>query len=478
MIFRLRRRSAVALLGAALLLASCRSTPLTLPLAEVVPPGTENFALDPIPTPWDADLSDRVAPLGRVWVSDEFDAESWPVLLRIFPRHDLWAAFPGDADTILRPAPLPGGPEEAFELTVRRREQQVEIILRSAGSIGQRWAAETLGQLICRGWNEPARFVRLGTIRDRPGFPLRGNKRPLPFEQRYRANLSWENPGHEHFVPVLSPGGVLDVTEAGLRRAREFLLAGHRQGARRFAIEFDDVGFDLTEETRDLYGSYFFALTAYLRACREMLRQIDPDAVLYWLPQTYWTNAKEFGEFANQVGLAGGVPADLGLVLTGPEVISGEIPAADIARARRRLGLTETKAIIYDNLGREGDFGPLRGRGADLLAEVDGVFGERGEVLHRITRLDYSWNPEAYDPERSLLLACREVVGISAAPYLQRLVLEIDALPPEEAAWLLRQVELRFLSDPGGPVRRDEYLQHLRNWLAKRLNIDPLPKCP
>jgi len=411
-------------------------------------------------------------------VSDEFDAGTWPVLLRIFPRHDLWRALPEDADTILRPAPLPGGPEEAFELTIRRREKQVEIILRSADSAGQGWAMETLGQLICRGWNDNARFVRLGTIRDRPGFPLRGSKRPLPFETRYRANLSWENPGHEHFVPVLSPGGVLDVTEAGLNRAREFFRVGYEQGARRFAIEFDDVGFDLTEETRDRYGSYFFALTAYLRECREMLRIIDPDVVLYWLPQTYWTNAKEFGEFANQVGLAGGAPADLGLVLTGPEVISSGIPAVDIARARRRLGLTETKAVIYDNLGREGDHGPLRGRGADLLAEVDGVFGERGEVLNRITRLDYSWNPEAYDPERSHLLACREVVGVSAAPYLHRLVLEIDELSAEEAVELFRQFELRIFSDFGGPVHRGEYVRHLRAWLTKRLNIDPPQDSP
>ncbi len=466
----------LALAALQLLFASCRSTPGALALEDVVPTGTAHFALDPSPTPWDEELSEFVAVVGCVWVSDDLGPESWGVIHEIFERRELWKPFPEDADTTIRPGPLAGAVAEAFELTITRGERQVEIVLRAADPAGQRWAAETLRQLIC--WKDGVHYVRLGTIRDRPGFPLRGSKRPLAWERRYRANFCWENPGRKYFVPVFSPGGVLDATEAGLKQVRRFFSDGHRRGARRFAIEFDDVGFDLTPESRSRYGSYFFALTAYLNACREMLREIDPEAVLYWLPQTYWTTAPEFELFAHQVGLAGGVPADLGLVLTGPEVISARIPAAEIARARSRFGLTLTKAVIYDNLGREGDHGPLRGRGPDLLAEVDGVFGERGEVLNRITRLDYSWNPAAYDPQRSHLLACREVVGAAAAPYLHRLVLKIDELSPEEAAKIFRQVELRAFAHSGGPVELGEYLRHLRRWLTKRLNIDPPLESP
>ena len=143
--------------------------------------------------------------------------------------------------------------------------------------------------------------------------------------------------------------------------------------------------------------------------------------------------------------------------------------AADIARARRRLGLTETKAVIYDNLGREGDHGPLRGRGADLPAEVDGVFGERGEVLNRITRLDYSWNPNAYDPERSHLLACREVVGAAAAPYLSRLILEADELTPEQAIELLERCRALIDDRRDGPVSAETVVSRIR----KSLKIDP-----
>ncbi len=457
------------------LFVSCRSTPGVLPLEMVVPPGTAHFALDPVPTPLQVDLGSLVAAVGEVAVIDPFGEGAVFVLNEVFPRHELRGeAVPVDTTVLLKV--LKDAPSESFQISITRVEGQLEIVLAGADRAGRRWAVQTLRQLVCE--RDGVHYVRLGTIRDRPGFPLRGNKRPLAWEERYRANLSWENPGHEHFVPVFSPGGVLDATETGRKQVRRFFVDGHRRGARRFAIEFDDVGFDLTPESRELYGSYFFALTAYLNACREMLREIDPEAVLYWLPQTYWTTCEEFGPFARQVGLAGGVPADLGLVLTGPEVISAEIPAEEIARARRMLGLTATKAVIYDNLGREGNHGPLRGRGADLLAEVDSVFGERGEVLNRITRLDYSWNPEAYDPERSHLLACREVVGAAAAPYLHRLVLEIDRMSPEDADEVFRQVVLRTVPRFAGPVHRGEYLRHLRRWLTKRLNIDPPTESP
>jgi len=36
--------------------------------------------------------------------------------------------------------------------------------------------------------------------------------------------------------------------------------------------------------------------------------------------------------------------------------VSDEIDAPGLAEARRAFGLTETKALVYDNLGREGDW--------------------------------------------------------------------------------------------------------------------------
>ncbi len=442
--------------------------------------GTADFALDPIPVPREADLQALVFPVGPVGLTGLRDPFVERVLAEIFDAPDLSPATES-CPTVLRLATLPGAPAEAFEVTILHENDGLEIVLAGADSTGLLWAAETLRQLVCV--KDGIRYVRLGAIRDEPGFALRGNKRPRAFESRYRANLSWENdlrpprPERET-VPVISPGGVLDATPGGLTPVGEFFDRGLAKGARRFAIEFDDVGYDLTPETRDLYGTYPFALAAFLRESRAMLRARDADAVLYWLPQTYRTSSAKLEPLARSLGLAGGLPDDLGLVLTGPEIISETIRATDIARARSAFGLTARKAVIYDNLGREGDHGPLLGRGPDLLAEVDGIFGERGEVLNRITRLDYSWNPVAYDPGRSHLLACREVVGPAAAPALHRLVTHVGELTPGEAAALLTKIE--DLTDPdwNGPVDSGAFLRDIRKWLSEVLIVDSQSQTP
>ncbi|MHC4858817.1 MAG: beta-N-acetylglucosaminidase domain-containing protein [Planctomycetota bacterium] len=429
------RAFALALL---LLAPACRAAPERLPISKAVPPGTEHFALEVIPTPAEAELEDYLIP----------------------------------ADHEMAIPMLGLGPDESFLLEVGYKSGRPVIMMADAEEAGRRFAISALRQLTVV--RDGRTWVRAGSIRDRPGFPYRGSKRPLTWESAYRANFSHQNrtDHRPRFVAVLSPGGVLDATETGVAKAARFFAEEHAKGTRLFAIEFDDVGFGLTDETGERFGSYPAAIVHYLRECREALRRIDRGAVLYWLPQTYWTRDPRLETFARDIGLAGGLPEDLGLVLTGPEVISEEIPAEEIARARRAFGLTRRKALIYDNKGREGDHGPLRGRGADLLAEADAVFGERGEVLNRITRLDYAWNPRAYDPERSHLLACREVVGIAAAPYLHRLILEWPRLGPLARFGLYLEARRRLAPPPHAPVDAEAYLERVWRDLGKPANVD------
>jgi len=452
-----------ALLFGALLLAGCRSVP-TASLENVVPPGTAGFALDPIPTPADATLEPRVALVGEFRVTGGREGE--PALRALARMIDAPATEGARAELTL--GDLPNGPPESFEITVTLTDEGVSITLLGADPAGRHWAAQTLRQLVCE--KDGRRWVRLGRIRDRPAFPFRGNKRPLVWEALYRANFTHEGGddpellavGREHFVAVLSPGGVLDATETGVAAAERFFDEWSGRGCRLFAIEFDDVGFNLDEASRERFGSYGRALSVYLAACRERLRRIDPGATLYWLPQTYWTDDERLPVLARELGEGGGAPPDVGLILTGPEIISDTIDRADIEKAQRAFGLTRKKALVYDNRGREGDHGPLRGRDAALVAQVDAVFGERGEFLNRITRLDWSWNPAAYDPERSLLLACREIVGPAAAPRLKELVLEGPRATGERRRRLYEEV-LRLLDPPArAPVRVEEYVDRVR----------------
>ena len=106
----------------------------------------------------------------------------------------------------------------------------------------------------------------------------------------------------------------------------------------------------------------------------------------------------------------GPLPKDVGLSVCGPEVISWTIPTACLRDYRQLYGL-DGKAQIYDNFGRGGEFFAYRGRDVDLWTEVDCVFGERGTPVTRITVYDFLWNPQAYEPDRSLKLAVRELAG-------------------------------------------------------------------
>ena len=67
-------RVPVALLPA-LLLAACRGVPARVPLADLVPPGTADFALDPVPTPREAVLEDHLLPLADPAVVGEVEGE-------------------------------------------------------------------------------------------------------------------------------------------------------------------------------------------------------------------------------------------------------------------------------------------------------------------------------------------------------------------------------------------------------------------
>jgi hypothetical protein len=437
-------------------LAACAVRPEVLPLEAVVPDGTATFALEVIPRPVEAELEDSVARIGSWEVTGGREGEPALDALGDLARR----GSGGGAVCRVALSGLPGGTPEEYSLSVRRAGDGVRVDLAGADPAGRHWAAQSLRQLVFEA--DGALWIRLGRIRDRPGFPLRGSKRPLPFEAAYRANLDYEarspagRPGgpREHVVAVLSPGGELDATEGGIAAAERFFREWHARGAKRFAIEFDDVRFGMTPATRDRFGWYPNAIGHYLRACRARLREVDPDAVLYWLPQTYFSRHPLFRDLARDVGRSGGLPPGLGLVLTGPEVVSAGITAEEMRRALADFGLAGP-LLLYDNRGREEDHGPLLGRDPGLVEVAEAVFGERGEVLNRITRLDYAWNPGAYEPARSHLLACREIVGPAAARPLSRLVLGSEGLTALEALHLYRAVaralapSSRRPADPG-----------------------------
>ncbi len=364
-----------------------------LPVAESIRPLT----LTVYPTPRRAEYGDVLLPAKGAVVVDDSAA---------------------DFDARLRAAGLDLGwkelPPEGYLLAVTGEAGHAVVLKAARDDAGLRWADQALAQLT---WDGPeGKFIRVCRVLDAPVFPLRGNKRPQAWETRYRANFAWgarddaDVRGRE-MAAVYAPGVPLDATGEGVARALEFFRPWQDRGVRILAVKFDDEVFALSAESALRHGRFAPALVSYLKLVRQGLRRRDSGARLYLLPQTYWWNDPRFEAFSASMRAAGGLDEDVGLVFTGPEVISEKIDAAGLAAARRAFGLTETKALVYDNLGREGDWGPVTGRDPALARYCDGVFGERGTPVNRLTRLDWLWNPEAYDPEVSWRRAILELAG-------------------------------------------------------------------
>lgn len=454
--------AAACLVAAALAVAGCASVPPPGPprAAEALPRG----ALDPdvaalqltvYPTPRQAVYGSFLLPLAghrRVDVG----APDFLEVLDELELTETWRELP----------------HESYVLQIGWHGDRTLVVLAASDEAGARWGEEALEQLTLRRPGAPT-LVRDCLVVDAPGFPLRGSKRPQAWEEAYRANFAWgarEDDGfaRREVVPFYAPGSPLDATAKGVERALAALGPWQARGARRFAVKFDDVGFGLTPRSQLAFGSYARAVVVYLGAIRAALRSVDPAATLYYLPQTYWWNDPRMAAFSTALRGAGGLPHGTGLVLTGPEIISATIDAAGLDAACSAFGATRVKALVYDNLGREGDWGPLTGRDPALVDVADAVFGERGTPVNRLTRLDWSWNPQGYDPERSWRRALLELAGPVAYPALRDACAAFRrGAPPEEIAAAVDAFAVADAGGYAGPLSRSEIVRLLREDLRR-----------
>lgn len=291
------------------------------------------------------------------------------------------------------------------------------VLLAGNTPAGDFWAFTTLRQM-CFPQGD-TRHIREGVILDYPRFTWRGNKRPQTWEWRYKANAAFflDSLGNEERVRFRRAGcwvlhgeplrATDEEMDALLRGARSF----YERGVRHFVIKFDDTGTKMSDPTKAKFGdaNFFEGVHYLLRGMHKRLKALDPGNRVYFMPAPYAHNAMDLADYVEGLLSYGPLPEDIGLHVCGPEVISWRLPTACIRDYRERFGLTKTRAMIYDNLGRGGEYFPYSGREKNLWQEVEFLFPERGSAIYRITVFDYLWNPEAYDPDRALRLAVREL---------------------------------------------------------------------
>ncbi|MDP7286775.1 MAG: glycoside hydrolase family 20 zincin-like fold domain-containing protein [Phycisphaerae bacterium] len=331
------------------------------------------------------------------------------------------------------------GPDAYILLSAAGKGDSPNVVVLGGNSpAGDFWALCTLRQMVFR--KDGVSYIREGQIADFPRFRLRGNKRPRQWEWRYKANYGWffaaQPKGNKSFRaeyfrthgtwvhygnPLRATDEEMDKLVAGYDEVavgekkpkhRTGAAEYYRAGCREFVLKFDDSGSKMSPATAGRFGKsgFFKALHHFLTGMHKRIKRIDPGNRIYFMPRPYYANSFELASYAKALASHGPLPEDMGLSVCGPEVISRKIPTGCLKEFRVLFGL-KLKAQIYDNHGRGGDYFACRGRSAELWKEVDCLFPERGTPVTRITVYDYLWNPGAYDPKRSLLLAVRELAS-------------------------------------------------------------------
>ena len=186
-------------------------------------------------------------------------------------------------------------------------------------------------------------------------------------------------------------------------------------GVRLFAIFYDDIFGGLQHvEDRKSFKSLAGAQAHFTVSVLDKLRRQVPDARLLVCPTEYWGDA----ESNYVVELASGVPVEIPLFWTGPNICSRAINAEGARTVAERLG---RKPVCWDNypvndasMVFDLHVGPVVGRDAGLGTVTWGLLAnpmsmaEAGKIP-LFTIADYLWNSAGYAPERSWKAALQHV---------------------------------------------------------------------
>ncbi|OHB76858.1 MAG: hypothetical protein A2Z34_04280 [Planctomycetes bacterium RBG_16_59_8] len=184
--------------------------------------------------------------------------------------------------------------------------------------------------------------------------------------------------------------------------------------------------------------------------------------------------------------LAAEIPEDVAIVWTGPVVRSRKITAAEIDAWSRAAG--GRKPFLWDNtiyahyqpLFVETFLNPFRNDFPADMAQrmnrgihINGAAGTERIKLSLLTAGDYLWNPERYDPGKSLATAMRIAAGEAAVPLLERFREEalaaIRASKKKGAdAEALAAKAVKTLDDLDGVTSNRNLTEELRTFLSKQ----------
>ncbi|WP_066309448.1 beta-N-acetylglucosaminidase domain-containing protein [Bacillus sp. FJAT-29814] len=240
---------------------------------------------------------------------------------------------------------------------------------------------------------------------------------------------------HVTFTFAISPGNTITYSsDKDLQALIDKAQAMWDVGVRSFALFLDDIDPNLrSPEDRAKFGGDAnppAAAQAYLlnRFNSEFIKKHEGAERLITVPTDYY----QAGTTPYRTRFAALVQPDIVVQWTGIGVVAPTITTAD---ADRIHGIFKHDLLIWDNYPVN-DFdrnrlflAPLTGRDAGLTPE-HGVIGLTANPMNEaeaskiplFTVADYTWNPEAYNPNDSMLRGLKEFAGAKAFEPLKAFV--------------------------------------------------------
>ncbi|MDD5679594.1 MAG: FG-GAP-like repeat-containing protein, partial [Kiritimatiellae bacterium] len=215
-----------------------------------------------------------------------------------------------------------------------------------------------------------------------------------------------------------------------------------------FSLFYDDARFPIHKDDVRDFGSAREADTYFLKRFIEAMKKDYPNFKLIWCPPFYWGPLSDvsriYGESRDEYLKAVGerLPPDVLTIWTGPRVKSGEEKPEYVQWI---TGLIKRPPVFYQNTfgiqhgGRwlPYDTDPIEAwpkwYGADFLNGIALSFHNESLCILNMTRFDYFWNMQAYDPKESVAEAGWKVVGPDLYPKFVEFYKALAAM--DEYGW-------------------------------------------
>ncbi|MBR4051401.1 MAG: beta-N-acetylglucosaminidase domain-containing protein [Clostridia bacterium] len=204
----------------------------------------------------------------------------------------------------------------------------------------------------------------------------------------------------------------------------EALIAKFRNvysiGVRNFGLLLDDIAndFQYADDSQE-YDGIVDAHIVLVNKTYKALKEIDSEISLTVCPTQYFGDAEDY--YISKFG--SGLSAEVKIFWTGKEICSTFLTCRDADDFARS---TKHKPLYWDNypvndaeMFNEMHLGAVKGRDKELYKHSDGLISNVMEYAEAskiplMTIADYLWNPIAYDCEKSLENAQREILGDKA----------------------------------------------------------------